>query len=127
VVVPDGLEPVGARDRVGPIPGLLQGGQQHGGENGDDGDDHQQLDQRETDETGAGLRDGHFRKYLLYCCFRTTLLYYTTKGRNLQPFSEKKAPEKMRKQAVRIDRGLFPGFVHRIGRFRFLRALCKRI
>ena len=41
-------EIVDATALLGVVPGLLQRRQQHGRQNGDDGDDHQELDQREV-------------------------------------------------------------------------------
>ena len=43
----DLLQVVDAADGTGLLAGFREGGQQHGGENGDDGDDHQQLDEGE--------------------------------------------------------------------------------
>jgi hypothetical protein len=43
----DGHEVVQAGGGFGPFPGLLQGGKQHGGENGDDRDNDKQFDQCE--------------------------------------------------------------------------------
>ena len=42
------LDVVHALDRSGPFAGLLKRREQHGGEDGDDRDNHQKLDQRET-------------------------------------------------------------------------------
>jgi hypothetical protein len=39
---------VEARDAFAGFLGAAQGWQQHGGQNGNDGNDHQQFDQRET-------------------------------------------------------------------------------
>jgi len=52
----DLLEVVGALDAGGGLAHLLDGGQQEADEDGDDGDHHQQLDQREA---GLSQRTDH--------------------------------------------------------------------
>jgi hypothetical protein len=50
---PDLLEVVGALDPVGRLPDFLDGGEQQSDQNADDGDDDQQLDERERRATSA--------------------------------------------------------------------------
>ena len=54
----DLLEVVGAADACGRLADLLDGGQQQADEDGDDGDHHQQLDQREAGSSFS-LESGH--------------------------------------------------------------------
>jgi hypothetical protein len=52
----DLLEVVGALRPRGGLADLLDGGQQEADEDGDDGDHHQQLDQRERRPAGKSFR-----------------------------------------------------------------------
>jgi len=55
----DLLEVVAALAAAGRLPGLLNGGEQDGHENGDDGDDDEQLNQREP----VAMSKTHFSSF----------------------------------------------------------------
>jgi hypothetical protein len=58
----DLLEVVLTADAVGRLANLLHGGEQQADQDGNDGDDHQQLDQRERGARGLSAHEGPPRR-----------------------------------------------------------------